>query len=223
MSSLQRFVFAAILFGLVCLSAGLIDTNEDAELNDGQLQEVLEEPTRLTRTKVRWMGEYRRPWWMRRRGGGKKKTRKNNLTKRLRWKQRRRMHALGGDDFHFVDDDRFDQLDDFIPTGQLRQDDDDKMMDAQPIRIRIRLKRRGPVKRDAKKTKKKSKKKSKKQKKKALAELAEKEAMTKVLKDFLNSRRRRGRMGRKGFKKSRLIGKHSKRLHPSLSSRLIRP
>ena len=212
---LQRFVFAAILLGLVC--AALIDAEEDAEFNDRDLQEVQDIPTRLIRTsKVRWMDEYERrmpSWWMRRRRGGKKKTRKNKVTKRLKRKQRRRMRVKGrGDGFRFVDDGRFDQLDDFIPTGQLQ---DDKMMDdASPIRIRIRLKRRGPVKRDAKKSKRRKlrkKKKSKKQKKKCLAELAEKEAMTKVLKDFLNSRRRRGR---KRSKKMRLKG---------LSRRPIRP
>lgn len=190
---------------MVCLSAALIDTEDEAAFGNDHLQNVREEPTRpATRIGQRWMGEYRQPRWMRRRWGGKNKRRTNKISKRLKRKQRRRMHAAPSDDFHYVDDGHgvLDQLDDFIPNVQFHQEEEDKMMDPQHIRIRIRLKQRGPVKRHAKKSKK-SKKKSRKQKKKALAELAEKEAMTKVLKNFLNSRRRRGRLGRKGFKRRR--------------------
>lgn len=203
------------MFGVVFLFATLTVAEEDTEVDDthDDVEEIQEEPVSLTRSEEHWIGEHRRPWWR----SHRRKARKNSLSKRLKRKHRRRMR-LRKNGFQFMNNGEVGEMDDFAPTD-FHPDDD--TTDPRHIRIRIRLRRRGPVKRDAKNAKrlrknkkkrrknrknknknknkgpkvgKKKKRKKNKKKRKKAKELARAEAMAMVLKHFL--------VGRGGDKRS---------------------
>jgi hypothetical protein len=173
---LQYLILAVIFCEVLSLLA-------DGEFDENvRLQDIFDESKKLAQPHARWMGDYRQhPWWIRPRSIRKKNKKvKSGLPKRMQQNGHRRRMQTSSKGFHLVDDSNFGQMDDFI-SNQRHRDEEKAVLDPQRIRIRIRLRQQGPVKRHAKQGKKRSKKISKK-----LAEkLATQEAMALVLKDFL--------------------------------------
>lgn len=159
---------------MFCLSVALDE--DDAELDGSDnVHHIYVKPNRqLKRPEVEWFEGHQRPWWVRRmRWGGKKnKARNNGSSKRIKHKQNKRKQIR--EEIRYIDDDS--RLEPFAPISQW--DEDKVVEDPQPIRIRIRLRRRGPVKRHAKKS-------SKKLRKQMSMEYAEDRQMDSMAKDFL--------------------------------------
>lgn len=150
---------------LVCLFVAPCQAEEEAVLDDDNVRDVYAESTRQIQPTDQWIEGHGRPWWFRRHRWGSK-TRSNG--KRMKRKQHKRTRP-SSQEFYYDD-----RLDHFVPANQW---DEKQMDDQQPVRIRIRLRRRGPVKRHAKKSSKLSKK--------VLMEFAQDRELDSIAKQFL--------------------------------------